>query len=49
MRRWTVQRWLRAAVSLGLSLGIVATAQATYTHPTSGQPPTPMDLVQIES
>lgn len=47
MRRWTVQRWLRAAVSLGLSLGIVATAQATYTHPTSGQPPTPMDLVQI--
>lgn len=47
MRRETVHTWLRAALALGLSLGLTATAQATYTHPTSGDPPTPMDLVQI--
>lgn len=47
MRRRRFEGWLRALLSLGLSLGLVTTAQATYTHPTSGQPPTPMDLVQI--
>lgn len=36
-------------LSLGLALGIAATGGATtYTHPTTGQPPTSMDMVMIE-
>lgn len=36
-------------LSLGLGLGIAATGGATtYTHPTTGHPPTSMDMVMIE-
>ncbi len=47
MRRRRVHQWLVAPLLVGLTVGLAGTAQATYTHPTSGDPPTPMDLVQI--
>ncbi|HSO22946.1 MAG TPA: hypothetical protein VLT81_08555 [Chondromyces sp.] len=47
-RRYPCRRSL-ALLCLGLALGFEATAGATtYTHPTTGQPPTDVDLVMIE-
>lgn len=47
-RRKTRSRWT-VLLAIGLAAGLGTTAEATYVHPTTGDPPTPADLVLVAS